>query len=147
AVYDSYIKAFRWSSDRLNPQRGGIICFVSNGSWLDNNGFDGFRMSLQREFDAIYVFNLRGNARTSGDLRQKEAGNVFGGGSRTPIAITLLVKKGTSGSNSATQQLSNSAHQKILNYQLSILHSFIITTSAITSTAKKSWRASTPLAA
>jgi predicted helicase len=50
--------------------------------------------------DSIYVFNLRGNARTSGELRQKEAGNVFGGGSRTPIAITLLVKKGTTTSRS-----------------------------------------------
>jgi predicted helicase len=95
AVYDSYIKAFRWSSDRLDPQRGGIICFVSNGAWLDNNGFDGFRMSLQREFDAIYVFNLRGNQRTSGELSRKEGGKIFGSGSRTPIAITLLVKKGT----------------------------------------------------
>ena len=92
SLYDSYIKAIRWSSDRLDAQTGGIICFVSNGAWLDVNSADGLRKSLQAEFDSIYVFNLRGNARTSGDLRQKEAGNVFGGGSRTPIAITLLVK-------------------------------------------------------
>jgi len=48
---------------------------------------------LEKEFDKIYIFNLRGNARTSGELRQKEAGNVFGSGSRTPIALTFLVKK------------------------------------------------------
>ena len=55
---------------------------------------DGFRATLQDEFDSIYVFNLRGNCRTSGELRKKEAGNVFGLGSRTPIAITLLVRTG-----------------------------------------------------
>ena len=54
---------------------------------------DGFRQCLEEEFSAIYVFNLRGNARTSGEQRRKEKGNVFGEGSRTPIAITLLVKK------------------------------------------------------
>lgn len=69
------------------------MAFVSNGSWLDNNGLDGFRMTLEKEFSKVYVFNLRGNCRTSGELRKKEAGNVFGLGSRTPIAITVLVKK------------------------------------------------------
>jgi predicted helicase len=91
SLYDSYIKAYRWSTDRLDKS-GGIICFVSNGAWLDGNSTDGFRKAIQNEFTSIYVFNLRGNARTSGELRQKEAGNVFGGGSRTPISITLLVK-------------------------------------------------------
>lgn len=93
ALYDSYIKAFRWSTDRLNPEHGGIICFVSNGAWIDGNSQGGFRKCLEQEFSSIYVFNLRGNARTQGELRRKEAGNVFGGGSRTPISITLLVKK------------------------------------------------------
>ncbi|NTW70425.1 MAG: DEAD/DEAH box helicase [Chlorobiaceae bacterium] len=92
AIYDSYIKAFRWSTDRLDHVNGGIIAFVSNGAWLDGSGMDGLRKCLQKEFSSIWVFNLRGNARTQGELRRKEAGNVFGGGSRTPIAITLLVK-------------------------------------------------------
>jgi predicted helicase len=93
SLYDSYIKAFRWASDRLDPVSGGIVAFVSNAGWLDGNAMDGFRKCLEAEFSAIYVFNLRGNCRTSGELRQREAGNVFGLGSRTPIAITLLVKK------------------------------------------------------
>ena len=93
ALYDSYIKAFRWASDRLDKQHGGIIAFVSNGYWLDGNAMDGFRKCLEAEFSAIYVFNLRGNCRTSGEVRRKESGNVFGLGSRTPIAITVLVKK------------------------------------------------------
>lgn len=93
SAYDSYIKAFRWASDRLDKKEGGIIGFVTNGAWLDANGLDGMRKCLAREFSAIYVFNLRGNCRTSGEIRRKEAGNVFGLGSRTPIAITILVKK------------------------------------------------------
>ncbi len=53
---------------------------------------DGFRKTIESEFSSIYVFNLRGNARSSGQMRQKEGGGVFGIGSRTPISITLLVK-------------------------------------------------------
>ncbi|MEX2410008.1 MAG: type ISP restriction/modification enzyme [Candidatus Paceibacterota bacterium] len=92
ALYDAYIKAFRWSTDRLDPQNGGIIAFVSNGAWLETNGMDGFRKSLEKEFSSIWVFNLRGNQRTSGELSRKEGGKIFGSGSRTPISITLLVK-------------------------------------------------------
>ena len=92
ALYDAYIKAFRWSTDRLDSKSGGIICFVSNGSWIDGNAADGFRKCLEREFTSIYVFNLRGNQRTSGETSRKEGGKIFGSGSRTPIAITLLVQ-------------------------------------------------------
>ena len=91
SLYDAYVKAFRWSTDRLD-ENGGIVCFVSNGGWLDGNSTDGFRKVLEKEFSSIYVFNLRGNANSQGEFRRKEAGNVFGGGSKTPIAITLLVK-------------------------------------------------------
>lgn len=91
--YDAYIRAFRWASDRLDPTHGGVICFVSNGAWIDGNSTDGFRKSIETEFSSIYVFNLRGNQRTSGELSRKEGGKIFGSGSRTPIAITLLVKK------------------------------------------------------
>ncbi len=93
STYDSYIKAFRWASDRLDKTDGGVIAFVSNGAWLDGNAQDGFRKTIENEFSAIYVFNLRGNQRTSGELSRKEGGKIFGSGSRTPISITLLVKK------------------------------------------------------
>ena len=92
ALYDSYIKAFRWASDRIDPDAGGVIGFVSNAGWLDGNAMDGMRACLENEFTSIYVFNLRGNARTSGEVRRKEKDNVFGEGSRTPVAITILVK-------------------------------------------------------
>jgi predicted helicase len=93
SLYDAYIKAFRWSADRLG-NNDGIIAFVSNGAWLDGNSTDGFRKTIEKEFSSIYVFNLRGNQRTSGELSRKEGGKIFGSGSRTPIAIAILVKKG-----------------------------------------------------
>lgn len=93
ALYDSYIKAFRWATDRIaDNSDGGIVAFISNGSWLDGNAQDGFRACLESEFTDIYVLNLRGNQRTSGELSRKEGGKIFGGGSRTPITITILVK-------------------------------------------------------
>lgn len=90
SLYDSYIRAFRWASNRIEDQ--GIISFVTNGAWLDTKSADGFRDTLSQEFNSIYVLNLRGNARTQGDIRKKEGGGVFGEGSRTPVAVTLLVK-------------------------------------------------------
>ncbi|MFN8950487.1 MAG: DEAD/DEAH box helicase, partial [Aphanizomenon sp.] len=90
SLYDSYIRGFRWASDRIKDQ--GIVCFVSNGSFIDNNAMDGFRKCLVDEFTSIYCFNLRGNARTSGEQRRQEKGNVFGEGTRTTIAIIFLIK-------------------------------------------------------
>ena len=90
AVYDSYIKAFRWASERIGDN--GIIGFVTNGGWIDGVALDGMRKCFEEEFTSIYIFNLRGNANLSGELRRKEKDNIFGSGSRTPIAITILVK-------------------------------------------------------
>ncbi|MBK1642994.1 damage-inducible protein, partial [Chromatium okenii] len=90
ALYDSYIRAIRWASDRIGDS--GIIGFVTNAGWLEANTADGLRQCLAEEFSSIYIFHLRGNARTSGELRRKEKDNVFGMGSRAPIAISLLVK-------------------------------------------------------
>jgi predicted helicase len=89
-LYDSYIRAIRWASDRIKDR--GVVCYVSNGSFIDGNAMDGLRKCLTDEFTAIYCFNLRGNARTSGEQRRMEKGNVFGAGTRTAIAITLLIK-------------------------------------------------------
>ncbi|MCL2822613.1 MAG: N-6 DNA methylase [Polyangiaceae bacterium] len=100
AAYDAYIKAFRWASDRLDPKNGGIVAFVTNASWLDGIGLDGFRGCLEREFSSIYVYNLRGNCRADRELRQRESGNVFGVGTRTPVAVTVLVKRANTEGNS-----------------------------------------------
>ena len=90
SCYDSYKLAIRWATDRIENR--GIVGFVTNGSFIEGNTDDGLRACLTDEFTSLYVFNLRGNARTSGELRKAEAGNVFGVGTRTPVAITLLVK-------------------------------------------------------
>jgi predicted helicase len=102
SLYDSYIKAFRWSTDRLDPVHGGVIAFVSNGAWLDGNSADGFRKVIEKEFSSIWVFNLRGNQRTSGELSRREGGKIFGSGSRTPISVTFLVKNPKSKAEKAT---------------------------------------------
>lgn len=91
--YDSYIKAFRWASDRIGDK--GVMGFVTNGSYLDSNSTDGLRASLYKEFNHLYIFNLRGNQRTQGEQSRKEGGKIFGSGSRAPIAISILVKDGS----------------------------------------------------
>jgi len=89
-LYDSYIRAIRWASDRIG--NSGVIGFVTNAGFLESNSADGMRKCLAEEFSSIYVFHLRGNQRTSGELSRKEGGKIFGSGSRAPIAISLLVK-------------------------------------------------------
>ncbi len=89
----SYIKAFRWSTDRIGNK--GVIGFVTNGQFIDSQSADGLRKCWFEEFNYIYVFNLRGDQRTQGETSRREGGKIFGSGSRTPIAITLLVKDGS----------------------------------------------------
>ncbi|MGW0602351.1 DEAD/DEAH box helicase [Streptomyces sp. NPDC002640] len=89
-LYDSYIRAIRWASDRLQDE--GIVAFVSNGGYIDGTSADGLRKSLTEEFDAIYCYNLRGNQRTAGEQAKREGGKIFGSGSRSTVAILLLVK-------------------------------------------------------
>ncbi|WP_347154289.1 DEAD/DEAH box helicase family protein, partial [Parabacteroides distasonis] len=87
SLYDSYIKAFRWASDRIaDCKDGGVVAFISNGAWIDGNAQEGFRKCLEGEYSSVYVLNLRGNQRTSGELSRKEGGKIFGSGSRTPIS-------------------------------------------------------------
>lgn len=89
-LYDSYIRAIRWASDRIGD--AGIIGFVTNAGFLEANTADGLRKCLADEFSTLYVFHLRGNQRTSGETSRKEGGKIFGSGSRAPIAISVLVK-------------------------------------------------------
>ena len=97
-LYDLYIKAFRWASDSIS---NGIIAFITGAGWLEGRAMDGMRKCILKEFSSVYIVNLRGNHRTSGLQCRKEGGNIFGYGSRTPIAITFLVKKNKTGSNPA----------------------------------------------
>ncbi len=93
-MYDSYIRAFRWASDRIasNPN-GGVIGFITNGGWIEGNAASGMRQALADEFDSIYVLDLRGDQRTQGELSRKEGGKIFGSGSRAKVCMTFLVKR------------------------------------------------------
>ncbi len=93
SLYDSYFRALRWASDRIGER--GVIAFVSNSSFVDGNSADGVRLSLQEEFSQIFIYDLKGNQRTSGERSRREGGKIFGSGSRTGIAITVLVKDPT----------------------------------------------------
>jgi predicted helicase len=97
SLYDSYIRAIRWASDRIGDN--GVIGFVTNAGFIDSNAADGLRRCLASEFSSIYALHLRGNQRTSGELSRKEGGKIFGSGSRAPIAISFLVKNPRAGSN------------------------------------------------
>ncbi|MCP9759388.1 DEAD/DEAH box helicase [Aquitalea sp. S1-19] len=92
ALYDSYIRAIRWASDRLGDS--GVIGFVTNAGFLDSRSSDGLRKSLVDEFSSLYIFHLRGlrGQKTSGDRAKREGGQIFGMGSSAAIAISLLVK-------------------------------------------------------
>ena len=89
-LYDSYIRAIRWATDRIGES--GVIGFVTNASFIRSIISAGVRASLYEEFTDIYCFDLRGNQRTQGEISKKEGGKIFGSGSRAPVAITILVK-------------------------------------------------------
>jgi predicted helicase len=90
SMFDSYIRALRWASDRIGSE--GVIGLVTNGGFLDSNSADGLRKCLACDFSQIYIINLRGNARLQGEERKKTGDGVFAQGSRAPIAISILVK-------------------------------------------------------
>ena len=92
-LYDSYLRAFRWATDRVGDH--GVVAFVSNGGWIDGNAADGVRLSLADDYSAVYVYNLRGNQRTAGELSRREGGKVFGSGSRNTVAIFIGIKDRT----------------------------------------------------
>lgn len=89
-LFDPYIRAYRWASDRIGEK--GIIGFVTNAGWIDGSCASGMRKCMVEDFNSIYIYHLKGNANTKGERRRKERGNVFGEGSRSPIAIVFLVK-------------------------------------------------------
>ena len=90
-LYNSYIRAIRWGSDRLK-ETGGVMAYVSDAGWLDGNTMDGLRKCLAEEFMSLHVFLLRGNQRTQGELSRREGGKIFGQGSRQPVAISIMVQ-------------------------------------------------------
>ncbi|WP_375703863.1 type ISP restriction/modification enzyme, partial [Bartonella sp. AD13SXNS] len=92
-LYDSYIRAIRWASNRLSSQ-GGIVAYISGNGWVDKAFADGMRKCLRNEYSSIYIINLRGDIRKNIKSKElsKEGGNVFGSGSQNGIAVTIFVR-------------------------------------------------------
>ena len=98
-LYDPYVKAFNWASKRIGEE--GVVAFVTNNGFLDGIAFDGMRKHLAQDFTKIYHINLKGNARTSGERRRKEGGNVFDDQIRVGVGISFLIKKAETTSDPA----------------------------------------------
>ena len=90
SLYDSYIRAIKWASERIGDR--GVVAFVTNAGWVDGNSQDGMRKCLAKEYSKMWILNLRGNQRTSGERSRREGGKIFGSGSRAAIAISILLK-------------------------------------------------------
>lgn len=90
-TYDMYVRFFRWASDRLADD--GIIAFVSNNSFVHKSSFDGFRKIVAQEFNEVWVVDLKGDARTTGDRRRKQGGNIFDDQIRVGVAVWFCVRK------------------------------------------------------
>ncbi len=93
-VYDMYIRFFRWAMDRLGDE--GIIAFISNNSFIDGRAFDGFRKTINDEFNHVYIINLGGNIRElSGKdgIFLNEKNTIFGVSAAVGISIIFLIKE------------------------------------------------------
>jgi predicted helicase len=85
-LFDPYVRFIRWASDRLSDD--GIVAFITNRSFVDAYGFDGFRRAVRREFAEAWIVDL------GGDYKRKDSaggGNVFGIG--TGVAISFWVRR------------------------------------------------------
>ena len=89
-LYDPYVKAFRWASDRISEYDNGIVSFVTNNSFVDQIAFDGMRKHLAKEFNRIYVLDLGGNVRKNPKL-SGTTHNVFG--IQVGVSINFLIKR------------------------------------------------------
>ncbi|WQY88903.1 DEAD/DEAH box helicase [Helicobacter pylori] len=87
---DTLIQSIRMASDVVKDK--GVIGFVVNGGFIDSKSADGFRKCVAKEFSHLYVLNLRGNQRTSGEVSRKEGGKIFDSGSRATVAVIFFVK-------------------------------------------------------
>lgn len=90
ALSDVYVKAIKWASDRIKDE--GVVAYITNNGFLDGYAFDGMRKHLERDFSKIIHINLKGNARTSGERRQREAGNIFDDAIRVGVGISFFIR-------------------------------------------------------
>lgn len=90
SLYDPYIQFIRWATDRLGET--GIVGYVTNNGFLDGYAAGGMRKHLVDDYNEIFHFNFKGNARTSGERRRREKGNIFEDKIRVGVGISLFVR-------------------------------------------------------
>ncbi len=86
--YDPYVKFFRWASDRLGS-RDGIVCFITNNSFVHQRACEGLRKILPQDFSLVFHLDLRGNVQQNPEL-SGTAYNVFG--IKVGVGITIAVR-------------------------------------------------------
>ena len=96
---DPYVKAFRWASDRIGEE--GVVALVTSNSFLNGLAFDGMRLHLAQDFSKIYHIDLKGNARTAGERRRQEGGNIFDDQIRVGVGISFFIRKAEAKSEGA----------------------------------------------
>jgi predicted helicase len=94
-LYDPYVKFFRWATDRLQG-RDGIVCLVSNNSFVDQVTFAGMRKHLRNDFTHIFHVDLHGNVRRNPKL-SGTTHNVFG--IQVGVGITVAARVSASRAN------------------------------------------------
>ena len=99
---DLYVRFFRMAERRIAEKTGrGVVCFISNYSWLDGLSFTGMRERYLEAFDSIRIDNLHGDriiSEYAPDGRTSETVFAIQGkspGIRIGTAITLLSKSGS----------------------------------------------------
>ena len=98
---DLYVRFFRMAERRITEKTGqGVVCFISNYSWLDGLSFTGMRERYLREFDAIRIDSLNGDKYRTGKVAPDGSPDpsIFSTpgdpvGIQVGTAITTLVRK------------------------------------------------------
>ena len=88
-LYDAYVKFFRWATDRLG-ERDGVVCLVTNNSFVDDVAFDGMRKHILQDYERVYHLDLHGNVRQNPKI-SGTSHNVFG--IQVGVGITVAIKK------------------------------------------------------
>jgi hypothetical protein len=89
-LYNLYVYFWRfalWKVFEQDPERGGVLCFITPSSYLQGPAFAGMREHVRRVADRVYILDLGGEGR--GPVREENVFNI-----QTPVAIALVVRRG-----------------------------------------------------
>ena len=127
---DLYVRFFRMAERRITEKTGqGVVCFISNYSWLDGLSFTGMRERFLREFDAIRIDNLHGDriiSEYAPDGRTSETVFALRGqspGIRVGTSIAMLSKKPTSTSSKKRVMYRDFDHARAEERRQALVHS------------------------